>query len=132
MNMSPYWSSYLFLVPAFFSFILLPCKDVSYACIICAITSVNNHFYKCQDRGRQKIDQVIVRSVAGMYTLHALCTMQFRPFAIPMYFFGILSSITYIYTHKIRSGYNYHYLIHIFSNLGIMFYVFARHTYLSY
>lgn len=130
--MSAYISSYLFLVPALWGFLLLPYKDVSFACILCAITSTNNHMNECQDKTKQKIDQIVVRTVATFYTLHSLYTMHFRPLTIPMYFLGALSTMLYIYTDKLEDGYKYHYLIHVFSNLGIMFYICARYTYLNY
>lgn len=132
MGVSPYLTSYLFLVPATWSFMLLPYKDVTYACILCTVTSINNHFHNCQDKHKQRIDQLIVRSVAAIYTLHSLYTMQFKPLTIPMYLLGILSIVLYIYTDRIEDGYKYHYLIHVFSNIGILFYVFARYTYLTY
>lgn len=132
MSISPYLSSYLFLIPALWSFMLLPYKDVGYACILCAITSTNNHINECTDEQKQKLDQLVVRTVAGAYTLHSLYTMHLKPLTIPMYLFGFLSISLYMYTYKIDDGYKYHYLIHIFSNLGIMFYIFARYTYLSY
>jgi hypothetical protein len=126
-------TSYIFFVPAYLSFFLLPLKDVSIACLLCLTTSALHHGRNCQDKIIQKIDKIVVRSVAGVYVLHSLLTMPIKPPIILMYLLGIVATLIYAQTGRHQELYEtYHHWIHILSNIGICCYILARYKYLDY
>lgn len=112
------FTSLLFLLPALVAFVY-QIYDVAFACIACVITSLLYHS-RPHDSQLQKMDMIVVNSIAAMYTTHAvlLCCYQ------PRYVLTVLISFftLYIYLKKRLS----HQYVHVLSVTGILCYIWAR------
>jgi hypothetical protein len=127
------FSSMLFCVPMNLAYLLNPQKDIFIACFLCLLTSVLNHYYKGQNQILKYIDIVFVNSCALYYTLHSLIKIKSNIYSKIMYVFAGLSGGTYLYlkAHPEIHHQN-HWIIHVTSNTGIVFYILGRHKCLSY
>ena len=128
------FSSMLFIIPTVISFVLIPQKDIALASLGCLLTSVFNHYYKSQHKLWWKIDLVFVNSCGLFYFLHSLFKIGFNLYSVIMYLLSFISVGIYIYLkNSPKSLHNtYHWLVHVFSNIGIVFYILGRKYALPY
>lgn len=120
------YSSLLFLFPAMYAYYLLPpYSNIMIGSIICLITSVINHYYKSKHTIIRKIDIVLVNSIAGYFILHCLVKLSITFYSIMMYLLSVITMGVYIYIKNKDFTNEYHYLVHILANAGIMFYIKA-------
>ena len=125
MNINAY-SSLLFILPTLYAFIVLPFSAVMYGSIACLITSVINHYYEAEYKHIQLADRVTVCSIALYFTVHCLLKIGNKLYANIIYFFALASLVTYVYLHYHPQFYgDYHWLVHVLSITGIMFYIKA-------
>ena len=129
------FSSMLFIIPTVIAFVLIPRKDIAWASFGCLLTSVFNHYYKSQNKIWHILDLVFVNSCGLFYLLHSLFKIGFNVYSLIMYLLSIISVGIYLYLKKKLSATthnNYHWLVHVFSNSGIVFYILGRKYALSY
>ena len=127
------YSSMLFIFPIIYAYILLPYSDVMFGSIACLITSVIHHYYKAQNKILRVIDILTVNITAVYFTTDCIRKIGMKFYAIIMYFFAASALGFYLYTlYKPDLYCDYHYLVHVLSITGIMFYIKARKTYYDF
>jgi len=130
----PFGTSFLFLVPMTLALAYTGQPDVAIACFVCFLTSISTHYYKCENKMIRTIDIIIVNAIGVYYTFHSAFKMGLNAYTFFVYFFGILALIIYflfrvlsfesIEPEKVK---NCHSFVHLFANLGIVSYVYARY-----
>lgn len=125
-------SSTLFIIPSIYAFLTLPLySNVMFGSIMCLITSVMNHYYKTKNKFYRKIDLFTVIPIGAYFTLHSLFNIGFKFYANIMYILTASALGIYFYLLNKPNLYcDYHCLIHIIANTGIMFYIKALKTYI--
>jgi len=128
------FSSMLFIIPAVIAFVLIPRKDIALASLGCLLTSVFNHYYKSQHKLFWKVDLVFVNSCGLFYFLHSLFKIGFNLYSVIMYLLSFISVGIYLYLKNSPKSLHdtYHWLVHVFSNIGIVFYILGRKYALPY
>ena len=128
-NMNVY-SSMLFIIPAIYSYVVLPSTlYFSFACMLCLITSVSNHYYCSKNKILNLIDIVCVNSIAAYYIFYTMYKIGFSFYANLMYFFAVAAFLFFIYLQKYPHLYEqYHCVIHLFAITGIMFCIKSLQT----
>lgn len=116
-----FFTSFLFLLPAYYACVALPWKDVTVACLLCLVTSLLNH--GC---GMCKVaDRIIVNGIAAAYVLHAVLTMGVA--ALPLCGLAALAVLAYT---CVPDG--MHFIVHVVAVGGILEYIRIRSRLLSY
>lgn len=128
-----FYSSFLFLLPAYISAVYTTSHlDVALSCITCMFTSLLNHAHKTENRFLQKLDQYTVRSIALVYVTHCMLMFGNSVYTVLTIAFGILTASLYVYVLSTpRTGEQYHYIVHILANCGILTYIIGRHRLLQ-
>jgi hypothetical protein len=128
-----FYTSFLFLIPAIIAYYVIPKKDVAIASFACFVTSVIAHYYNCENHLASIIDIVIVRAIGIFYLIHSIVSIGVNPIIVWMYACSVISVGLYLQIRDVpKESCKWHYLIHISSVAGILIYILARHTYLSY
>lgn len=132
----PFFTSFLFIVPMVYAWLVLPKLDVAVACLICLTTSIGYHYDDCQNETWRVIDTVVVRLIATAYIIHAVVTMGWqKPW--PLYLFAATTLLVYLGLswHKDNKEkevlYKCHSFVHLFAVCGIMLYIYYRSRYLK-
>jgi hypothetical protein len=122
------YSSLLFLVPVAYAYQTLPKHStVMYGSLICFFTSFFNH-YVGNSEFLRKLDIVLVNSIATYFTLRCIWKFGHQFYACIMYVLVVLSLGTYYYVNFYNPC-DYHFLVHVLANTGILFYIKAVQKY---
>jgi hypothetical protein len=128
-----FYSSMLFIFPIIYAYLVLPpYSQVMFGSIACLITSVLHHYYKAENTTLQKIDRITVNSIAAYFILHCIRTIGNKFYANITYFLSAISIGIFYYTNILKPELysDYHWLVHVFSITGVMFYIKTIKTYL--
>lgn len=115
-----FFSSMLFIVPLLYgyynSFYL-----IIHFCAMCMFTSVLHHYHNCDNKIFGYIDKICVNSIALGILLYMLLNTQLNIYSIITYIISLITISIYLYIqYNIRYD-KYYFLVHIFSNIGILF-----------
>jgi hypothetical protein len=132
LNRSVY-SSMLFMLPIIYSYKMLPYSNIMFGSIACLCTSLLYHYHNTKNTYFRIIDILTVNSAALYFTLHCFMKIGNKFYANITYLFAIVTLCTHYYINyrTPHLGLEYHFIIHILSITGIMFYIKARTTYLT-
>ena len=123
MKNAAFWSSFLFLIPVFF---FNRYADVNIACCFCFITSLANHALHGKNSIIQRIDQMVVRSLACWYLLQ--CMLYLDAFSgLKVYMFSLATFVLYICIKLNPWLYNpWHSFVHVLAICGIVCFLIER------
>lgn len=122
-----FYTAFLFIIPAIYSYTTLQKKDITVACLFFTITSALNHYYRCQDSIYQKIDRFTVRVVAVMYITYAIIHFSSKAcYTLISLSLIVLASYTYIAATSTKDVHDAHFLIHFVGNLSVMLFIYYR------
>lgn len=114
------FTSMLFLVPLLYGYYNSFYTIIPY-CIVCLLTSILYHYHNSDNKVFGYIDKVCVNSIAGGFILYMLLNIQLNVYSIITYITSIITISTYLYILSDVLLYKYYFLVHIFSNIGILF-----------
>lgn len=123
-----FYTSFLFLIPTFFGYIL-GTHFIAITSFICFITSSINHYYSSENDIAHNIDVVCVRIISLINIGIAYYSYGFRNIFINiMYLFALLTANIYsdILLSKNQQLKEFHYLVHYTSMTGILFYILGK------
>ena len=127
------YSSMLFMLPIIYSYKYLPYTNIMYGSIACLFTSLLHHYHNAENTFFRIIDILTVNSSALYFTLDCFIKIGNKFYANITYALAFATICTHYYInyHMTHIGKDYHFLIHILSITGVMFYIKARTTYLT-
>lgn len=116
------YSIMLFIIPAIYSYIILPDLKFTIACLICLITGFVHHYYRAKNKILRIIDLTTVFSIIGYYTYLCISKAGLKFYTIIMYIFVGLTLAFYAFLLKNPHLYDdYHFILHILAITGVMF-----------
>jgi hypothetical protein len=129
-----FFSSMLFVIPAVIGFVLLPRIDLTLACLGCLFTSILNHYHKSQNKIYHLVDVYFVNFCVLIFLVHSFLKIKTNIYTTLMYISAAITGGIYFYlkTLPIDIHDSYHWLVHIFANIGVVFYVLGRKHRLAY
>ena len=115
-----FFSSMLFIVPLLYGYFTSFYTIIPY-CIVCLLTSLIHHYHNSNNKIFGYIDKICVNSVAVGFILYMLLNTQLNVYSIITYIISLITISTYLYIQYNIIYDKYHFLVHIFSNIGILF-----------
>lgn len=115
-----FFSSMLFIVPLLYGFYTSFYTIIPY-CIICLLSSLMYHYYNSENKIFGYIDKICVNSIAGGFILYTLLNTQLNVYSIITYIISLITISTYLYVCSDVKMWKYYFLVHLFSNVGILF-----------
>ncbi len=118
-------SSFLFFLPAIYGY-SIDYYPVMVGSILCLLTSTSHHYYQSQHILLQKIDRIVVNSVAAYFIYDCITSIGYSFYANIMYVLVIATLICFFYiTFNPNLYQKYYLLVHILAITGILFYIKA-------
>ena len=115
-----FFSSMLFIVPLLYGYYTSFYTIIPY-CIVCLLTSLINHYYNSNNKIFGYIDKICVNSIAGGFILYMLLNTQVNVYSIITYIISLITISIYLYVCSDVNMSKYYFLVHLFSNIGILF-----------
>jgi hypothetical protein len=118
-----------FLVSAIYA-LTLKNQTIFVASLLCLCTSVCHHSLKKQSKKIRIVDMVVVNSIGSIFLTDCYLTIPVCLETQMVYLCAMTAFMQYMYQLRTKNknfGVKYHWLIHVVSNTGIGFYVFAKH-----
>jgi hypothetical protein len=118
-----------FLVSAIYA-LTLKNLTIFVASLLCLCTSVCHHSLKNTSKKIRIVDMVVVNSIGSIFLTDCYLTIPVCLETQMVYLCAMTAFMQYMYQLRTKNknfGVKYHWLIHVVSNTGIGFYVFAKH-----
>ena len=118
-----------FLLTALYAF-SLNVQPIFVASLLCLCTSVCHHSLKKPSKKMRLLDIVVVNSIGSIFLTDCYLTLPKCQETQMVYLCASSAFLQYMYQLRTKNknfGVKYHWLIHVISNTGIGFYVFAKH-----
>lgn len=123
------------VVSSFCSFLLtaiyaltLNNQTIFAACLLCLCTSVCHHSLKKPSEKMRIVDMVVVNSIGSYFIRDCYLTLPICLETQMVYLCAMTAFLQYMRTINKNFGVKYHWLIHVISNTGVGFYVYAKHA----